>query len=226
MLSELLIPKAFEGSKQSKMKNIYHSVEYFFYFLKSLGLASYQFDKKSESFKTSFGNYLQLSAAIIIWILLLALQFIDLDEFEYETGVQSSLLEQIWRNLYILKHFLAIFVIIYNFMKRKNVENFLKLIAEFDQTVERLNWKFKVTQFNLLMFAMFVIPAFTIFLYLIVSMYGFEVYGNISINYAVAILRTSDYIILTEFYLMLSLQFILSSYCIKKRLTTMITNLR
>lgn len=208
------------------MENIYQSVKYFFYVLKSLGLASYQFDKRSKSFEMSLSNYFQLVAAILIWTFLFGLQVENFDEASYETGSQSWILELIWKYQYSIQYLFSIFVTIFSFMRRKNVENFLKLIDEFDQTMEKSNWKFKMTQFKFLPVATCTIAAITVSVNMMVAVYRTEFYGNVEISNTYIILRTLSYVAVTEFYLMLSLQFILSSYCIQERLTAMIINVR
>lgn len=207
------------------MKDIYHSAELLFYFLKSLGLAPYQVDKKSKCFKMSYGNYLQLFAAVLFWAFVIFLQLFNLNDDERDTGIRSNLLTRIWEYQYTLQNFLTIFIIAFSYWKRKNVENFFKLISDFDQTVQKLNWKFKVTQFRFLILIIYVTSAIMIILYMCAASLRFRFLGNIKTNPIIILLITCQYVAITEFYWMLSLQFILSSYCIQERLTAMITNL-
>lgn len=211
---------------ESTGKNIYYSAEFFFYILKSMGLAPYRFDKESQSLKMNFWNHLQFVVAVVIWIILIYVQLGLYDGLKFETGIQSSFLERLWKYQYILQHYLAIAVIIFSYLKREHVENYLKQIFTFDQIVEKLNWRVKVVHSRMHVLLFYLISMLMILFYMIFAIHIYGIYGKISMNPVTMTVKFIQYIVMNEFVLIVSLQFILSTHCIKSRLTAILQNIR
>lgn len=202
---------------------IYDSSKFFYVFLKLLGHAPYSFCRKSRQLNVNVWNILEIILSLSIWIALLRIKS---DKFEgsYEsTGVQSILLDGLWQSQYLLQYYFAIFLLIFNVWKRNHIGNFLNLILNFDEALVRHNWKFKAKNFR---------PS-TIFIALFSSTLLISVYGVSTFYFQLnKTLRLIDvgkiiaYVAASDFYLIVSLQFMLSTYCVYARLKVLQKNFR
>lgn len=208
--------------------DIFCSSKYFYFILKSLGLAHYQFDKKSRSFKTSLSNFLGLIVSIAIWPILFLVSLRMNQKYNYDSGVKLELLDEIWKFQYLLQHILPIFTIIFNFYKRKSIENFMNQIFKFDQKTQQLGWNTKTIHSSILVLVFYLLSAFAIVLHQFIVICFLKVYGDFGsfIDEIYKIVAVLAYVIITEFYLMVSLQFILSSHCVNVRLKLLIKHIR
>lgn len=123
----------------SGRKSIYQSSVCTYYVLKLLGMAHYSVDKNSKVFTVSCWHYLSLALFTIYWIAQSILRFKT--ETHYESGLNYRIVESIWKNVFAFQYFSTIPIIFFNFIKRKHVQNFLKLIEKFDSHMEQLRWK-------------------------------------------------------------------------------------
>lgn len=123
--------------------NIYRSVSYFYYVTKILGMAPYTFDRKFSAFRTTPWDYLRLCGTLIAWIYINFIHIQTYDNRRYKLGIRFKIVDGLWMNCYFLQNFAVLVILIFNFMKRTKVENFLKTIHAFDIRVEKLGWKFK-----------------------------------------------------------------------------------
>lgn len=121
-------------------KNIYDSCKYFYCILKLLRLAPFIFDRKTKTFKNSVLSVMLFILSITICKVMLLEEY---KTYHVATGIQGKVLDELWKHQYTLQHFLGFFVIIRNFLKKKNIENLLRLISNFDESIEKLQWNFK-----------------------------------------------------------------------------------
>lgn len=195
--------------------NVYQSTKFFYFILKSLGLASYTFDKKSLSFKITLWNCLELIVSLIFWPWALFVAWLSFHGTKVETGVKSKLLERIWKNQFMLQNFLATLTVIYNFFKRDHVEQYLRLIFNFDKTVKRISPSLQSTHWRFSIVALYLISV-SVMIGSYFKLYCFNV------EY-LEVIRLINSMVLYEFYLMISMQFILSSHYVKVRIESLIT---
>lgn len=207
-----------------KSANIYSSSQGFFYVSKLLGLAPYSFDPKKLKFNVNFVNYLQFSASLAFWVILTSIEHVSKVRDLYKTGIQSNLLEHLWMCQYTLQHYLATGVVIYSFTKRKHVENFLSLIYSFDQHLENLHWKVQPKQNSVWFAVILFVLSTTVMIIYTVTILALDKY-NTYLN-EVQIFRLLNYIVINDFFLLLSIQFISSVYCIDQRLIVLTENFR
>lgn len=206
-------------------KNIYYSVQYFYYVLKPFGLAPYQLDFKNGTFKTSIRNFFESFAITILWIGFIILQVQSSVGNTYESGVQSNLLEKLWKTQYLLQHCIAMFIIIFHTIKSKSIGEFLNHISKFDTSFEQFGWRFRVTQScNLIVLLIFFTVWATFACYQYITVYVLRIYDEVTDKFF--FIELMVYIYITEFYLMLTLQFILSVCAIYIRLKALTRNVR
>lgn len=208
-----------------KNYNIYYSAQFIFKILKILGLASYNFDIKSQKLETKLRNYLEFYLWILFWIALLWLQWRTYKSKSLETMVDSNLLEQILQYQYLVQHFLAILTVVYNFSKRQHVQKFLMLVFYFDQKVDQLDWNFKVKHSRYCIPCFIFVSFLVILIYPIATFYTDEFYEDMRDDKLIYF-NFISYAAIYEFYLLLSMQFILSTFCVYKRLKALRHNIR
>lgn len=202
--------------------DLYQSSKFFFLTLKSLGLAPYQFNKKSQCFVTTFWNYVEMISFTAMWIALTWLTFNTVQSDDTTLAVQSKLLERLWTYQYELQFILASVTIVFNFMKRKHVENFMDLIFTFDQLMSSLDWRFEASYSKYLVFVLQLDSMIFFMTYQCVSIFVFKAYGEIEYTTIKVVVMMFSYTAMIEIYLMLSIQFIMSTYYIKIRLNALI----
>lgn len=204
--------------------DIYSSSIYLYYILKALGLIFFSFDLKTRKVRTKLSNYIQF---FIFTSSVFTLLFIEVFSVRSEyilSGAGSSLLDSIWQQQLLLQYLLAILTSIQGFLKRKHIENFLNSISTFDSSLTLFGWSHQVKQYC---------ARLPLFWFLLTTnvMTGFSIYLSFAIDEFWLIgwsgfLRICSYIWVSEFYFMLSFQFILSVRCINHRMTVLLNNAR
>lgn len=190
-------------------------------------MAHYQFDHKSSTFKVNAWNYAGVVLTICIWI---AMTVISTQNFEQTAQVstgQTKILDRLWQCQHLLQNFFGIFLVLYSFIKRKRVENFLRHISSYDKMIENLGWKKCARSSNWRYFPtlLYLMAAMTILVGQVFAIFGYELYFDKD-SEAVIFIKIIAYIILTEFYLMTALKFILSTLCIHDRLRALKESIR
>lgn len=205
--------------------NIYSSNIGFFYVLKLLGLAPYSFDAKNQKLKVTSTNYLQFAASVAFWIILTFIENLSKARDSYKVGIQSNLLESLWQHQFTLQHFLAIGLIVFSFVNREHVENFLSLVHNFDQHVKKLRWKVQPKQMNVwfpVIFFLLSTVVMTIYTVTVLTLNEYKLYFDDETQ----IFRMINYVIMNVFFLMVATQFIMSVACINQRLSVLTGNFR
>lgn len=201
--------------------DVYYSARFFFYVLKFLGFAPYKFDQKSLKFEMKARQYFLLICSIIAWIGLIWRQHISFEKTRVESGVESYFLDSLWQYQYLIQHYIAIIAIIFNFCKRKRVESFMKLIKKFDQSIKKLCWGFEVKHSRFFFLNFFLVSMFSILIYTIISLKPLKEFYFITV-----VMMTTMYATVNQFYFIISMQFILSTYCVYARLKALKNNVR
>lgn len=205
-------------------ENIYSSSVYLFYILKGLGLASFSYDPKTFKFQLKPVNIFLFLVQLIVWILLTWMETQSKHAQGYTSGIQSNLVERVWQFQYLFQHYIAVFIIVYSLAKRNHIEKFLSQVFTFDQHLKCLNWRTQIKQQNKYYpLSVFVIATGSVSTLMIVL-----VAKDDQNNYEdlVSYIRIFSYIMIDGFFLMISLQFILSVRCINDRLAAIYDNTR
>lgn len=212
--------------KKSK-EDIYASSRIFFYTLKSLGMAHYQFDPKTSTFKVNAWNYVGIVLTIFIWIAMTVMATQNFEQTAEVSSGQSKILDRLWQYQHLLQNFFGSFLVLFSFVKRKRVENFLMHISTYDKMIENLGWKKGVRSSKWRYFPtlLYLMAAMTILVGQVFAIFGYELYFAKD-GEAVIFVKIIAYIILTEFYLMTALKFILSTFCIHDRLRALKESIR
>lgn len=204
--------------------DIYESSKFFFVILKVLGLASFSFENETRHFIVKFHDILILSLSLAIFFGIFSVQFFIIF-FDSNTitdgsnyGSESIALDKLWAALSIVQNFLIVLAVIYNFLKRKNIERFMKSIFEFDKMLGQLQWQHKVKQFKpLIAVGIFAAPLVVYSTYTLLTADDYAEFWLFSSG-------NSIIIVVHEFNLFLSAQFILSVCCIIFRLHSLSRN--
>jgi hypothetical protein len=197
----------------------------FFYLLKVFGLAPYSFCQKTSKIIMKRSSYCVLVASVIIWLFFAV---VTLEDFgAYQSGVKSKLVDGLWVWQFMIQSFMTIFLVSFNFSKRKTIESFINIVLGFDESLEKLNWN-RIpkgsNKLNVCVAIFFLLFGFMIGAYFVYSMklHNFDFTLSSFVNYA----RMSIFQCTTHFYLVLSLQFIVSVHCVCVRMKILLKNVR
>lgn len=191
-----------------------------YYVLKLLGLASYEVDWDTLKIKTGLRDFFLFITTISILIGVIWMQTLAFTKKTFSTGIQSKLLETLYLDQYIIQIILAAFVVIFNFCKRKRVEKFVQKIASYDEMAG--TFKKKKSQGRsktVLIILVMISPLIFIPTNWFMILYVFNDTTN-PLSF-LELMRMTTYTYVTEFYLMLSMQFILSTRCVISRLSSL-----
>lgn len=202
--------------------NIYDSSTIFFIILKIIGLAPYQLDKRDFSLKMNCWNYLLFIFQLILWIYY-SWRITNYFQNElFQSYANSKIMDHAIRYLYILQFYLMVLAMIYSFLKRKHVEKFLKLIFKFDLMVKELGWSHEVVHSKY--FVLVISLSYGIFVILFNYFTYFVFNVNPYINNAKTTYSITAYLFLSQFFLMVSMQFIFGCNCICSRFSMLLKN--
>jgi hypothetical protein len=209
-----------------KYPTIYRSAKFFFYISKMFGLAPYSFDESDLRFKMGFWNYGFLFLSTSTWFTISCCVTKKLIETGLRSETESKVMDTLFLYHYILQHFLIVFSMVFNFLKRKHVESFFKFIFEFDSVVEKLGWNFKVSHSKFFILVMFLISFIFMISYNFVALYNLYFEVDDPVGNFEKTLSSFIYVFLSEHFFMVSMQFICSCYCVYARLSALLRNAR
>ena len=127
----------------NKLNNIsfYKSFKPFYNVLKIFGLAPYSFDFNTWLIKTTFFNnvivFINLAISFIAFILSCV------ESFDSSLIILSIAVSG-WNFQHLMQTFVAFFVVIHNFIRRREVFKYIKLLNNVDKMVNDLQWKHRV----------------------------------------------------------------------------------
>ena len=206
-------------------ENIYQASFFLYYILKALGMAFffYSVEAKLRKFKVSCWHYLGLVFILTYWILQNILYFET--QVTYDSGLKFRIIESIWRTVFAFQYLCTIPIILFNFIKRKHLENFLQLIEKFDAQMEVLEWenKVKISAFFSLM-PFYPIPILICNNTMILI---FELSENFYLHPTyVYHVKFIAYLTITEMFFIICYIFVFSCNCISKRIDLLVENMR
>lgn len=218
--------KVMTNNSQNSLKS-WNRACVFFYTLKFFGLAPYRFNSRTLSFEMGFFNYSILLASLLATVYISRTTIDNFDDKSYESGVQSRFVDNLWRYQNLFQSLMISSTILFNFHKRKHIENFIKLISKFDQILEKLNWKHKSEVFKFLNMINVFLNTLFVFLLVVYIIIGTVLSKNDEMSEKTwTIFKLITYELTCQFYVMVSLQFILSAYCVYARIKVLLHNIR
>lgn len=197
----------------------------FFYIVKSLGLACYTVDTKTKCLRTTCFDKLLLVCTSSVWILSVFIQVSRITSVEFDFGIDSIIIDTLWYYQIVFQHYLGLGVVIFSFTQKAVVEKCLKTIFDFDEKLKNLGWHTKSEK------RLFI----TVVLAFIAGLIATSIYAIIFVikeewskQLAVAsiVYNTADSCYILFFFLAIAQMVIISVFCIRDRLTSIIINLR
>lgn len=184
--------------------NFHEKLKYFYYTLKLFGLASYSVEKSSQTFVMNGKSYLVLTFSLAFWGcgILASLHSI---------ADKTEMIERLYQVTFLLQQIITIFCVIFNFLKRDNVEKLWKIVHEFDEAVVKLNWKTFEHKFRLCNY--FLVLFYSIFVGFIFY-YNFSALDHVNKEFLlfkmIIFQSTNQFCLLIVFRFILSVQFVSS----------------
>ena len=205
----------------------FFTLDVYFYSLKFFGMASYTFCSKTTSLKIGIWNYLIFVSSLVSSGYVLISYLNEFTGETSESGVQSKFVDSLWKWQYIIQNLMIFFVIFFNFCQRKRIENFYKLINSFDEYLKNSNFKIKPQKnswlkFYVIIFILMFLCLITVFLIYALCFSDFESNNNIFIK----ALKITVFQLTNQFFMVLSLQFVLSVHCVCAKFKVLRNNIR
>ena len=205
---------------KEKPRNILKSVTCFNKILWLFGLG-FPFDVENGKTQLNLRNrmrfLLNLSCSICTMVIVLS-------ERSFSVYSVSDFVSIAWHYQYQLEGALVLPLMIFNYIKRKHVEEFLKKIQQIDELMETTEWiKFnrKTNRFRL----EFGLIVSSILFLMLFQLYGFVTFLDFNLT-SIETARTFGFAFVSEFYLLISLQFIFGTLCIYRRFYVLNMNVR
>ena len=193
--------------------NIYESLSPFYYTLKLFGLASYNLNFKNGKMKTSIIHYIMMMCFIALYLSFIV-NFLQVDVKSYSPEGKSILMYGL-AFVYNFQYITILLFIIYNFLKRRNVEKFLKYLETFDDHCEKMGWKFKINHEKNYWSQIFWI-VLSIILLIVVAMtqiYWVSIFGHDLIDFIFMFI----YCFSSKALVLTTLQFVFGVHCVASR---------
>ena len=210
-----------ESLKQifSGSTNIYETVAPLYYLLKFFGLAPIYLDLKHEKCGMRLRDYVVTLLSIVVYLMIFISAVIDKNNTAYTS---YSLLESGWIYQYLSILLTSLLMVFCGFLKRKNMRKYLDLIYYFDETVDNLNWSFKVnhSKDRMKIVVWIVISLLTSVSVCILLIFSF----NTSTPEILREICYISYVVLAQ--ILVLLQFIFSSCAVKMRYELLTKNMR
>jgi hypothetical protein len=216
---------------KSRRGSIYDASIYLFYILKALGLAHYDFDKKTFKFNTSTYNVVTFYANLIYWIYSVSFHFVIyfIERRGFESGINHKIIDKLWQYQYLFQMACSIPIFIVNFTRRQSVWNLMESLHSFDSTVEKLQWKHRVVhsprKYLLILSSVFF---FFIYYMILTAINLNEIMGKFSISFQIISYFSMVVPFIHNFlmYIIISTLFVMSCFCITARFNALHSNIR
>lgn len=206
-------------------KDIYQLGRPFFCIVKSLGLACYTFNFKTKCFRaTRFDKFL-LFISLSVWLVTSLIHISRVCHVEYDSGIESQIIDSVWFYQFILTHFFGFWLVVFSFKQRSVFEKLLKTIFDVDEKLKCLGWRvnsqnklFKTAVLSYLGFFL-VTTSFT-------ALTAIEDNWSEKLSVMTIVFNVYECCYIMLFYLVVAKMLIISAFCVRDRLTVIITNLR
>lgn len=205
-------------------RDIYESSKYLITCLSLLGMAPYKINSKTRKFDVNLLGYLMFFVGLTIWCYFAWIQVDNFNIDPYSSGVQSEILDNMWRYQYLIQYFLAFLTVAFNFRRRNNYENFLNSIHRFDACFDRQNFEFRFANVSSVpVLVLFVFTAVLTGAIMCIVTVTLDSYGGHFLSYALSVV---SYMAFTNIFLMISVQFIFNTFCVYTRLEALNKNFK
>lgn len=204
---------------KEKPRNIFKSVTCFNKILWLFGLGFFEVEtgKTQRNLCHRMRFLLNLICSIFAMVIVLS-------EENQEIHNYSMIVTSAWHYQYQFQSVLILPLMIFNYVKRKHVKLFLRKLCEFDEKMEEAEWmKFdlKITRFRMEMGS--VISSMTLLLFSGLFMLGICLEFEFT---TIQLMRVLTFLFVTEFYLLITLQFIFAVVCVHTRFVALNTNFK
>lgn len=203
-------------------KNIFKSAADFNRILQFFGLGV-PLHVESGRIKDNLGHRIGFLLSLICSLFAIG---IALSEPSFEGSFVSSIVESGWHYQYQLETILVLPLMIFNYIKRGHVEAFLAKVHEFDETMAQMNWMspkpLHSQSRRYLAMGLVVSSILLLLLFQCAAMATFFEYEN----GLLASVRALVFLAVTEFYLLISFQFIFGTLSIYRRFSALNMNVR
>lgn len=203
--------------------DIYKSATYFYYVLKILGMAPYTFDWKLHVFRTTFWDLLRLFGSLIFWTYIIIVHVETYNSNRYKSGINFKIVDSLWMNNYAYQNLTILVIIVFNYLKRKNVENFLRFISTFDRRIIKLGWlpAKQTSALSYIILAAALVLTILTMRAVAMAWRGIDTWEKFN-DY----IKSVSFAQILAIYFMMNMVFIGSCCCISSRLTALINNMR
>lgn len=205
---------------KEKPRNIHKSVTCFNKILRLFGLGL-PFNVETGKTQVNLGNRIGFLVNISCSIFAMA---IALSEAEFEALTGSPIVRAGWHYQYQLQVVLVLPLMIFNYIKRKHVEAFFSKVRKFDELMANTAWmkhKPKRSWTSRYLKTGLVVSSILFLLVFHFAIIFLEAYLR-----PLAVVRTSVFLLVTEFYVLISFQFIFGTLCIYRRFRALNMNVR
>lgn len=198
--------------------NIYSAVVPFYYTLKVFGLAPYKLNLQTKKLYTSCCGYFYIICFLCFYMAVGIYSVYRLGQQSSYALISSGIFYQ-----FIYQFFMMFVVVFWNFLKSNHISNFIEKIAEFDNIVTELKWKFKFSHSKNKLGIISIIAASTASLLIIFYLATFVAFKNPTFldlfSFAVAFYVSKG-------TTMSVFQFTFSVYCVQARFEILNKNAR
>ena len=208
-----------KNNNNSDPKNIYESIKPFYYTLKFFGLAPFHINFKNGYMKTTFIDYLTFIVFSCFYSFILYTIFSVASESYSPEG--RSILIVGYEAVYNFQFITTFGTFIFNFYMRQKIDGFLKIIAKFDETIELMNWNYKINHVKNYRNLCFWIG---INLVTITSIYVMQVLFVTAPQDAMDLFNMFIFTYVAQANLLTVFEFVFSTYCVQSRLDVLSQN--
>lgn len=198
-------------------ENIFQATLPFHYLAKFFGLASYKLTKWGCDINSPLIDLIILAVSISIWSAFAILRTVgwSVNGADTKHFKGSDFLNRIYSAAFLMQSIMAVFIFIFNHVRRGHIKTMFQCFHEFDQKVKKERWMFevKVSRFYFASVSIFIF----IFLVLTFLLKLFGVYTFFEI---------SAFAYINIIFVIVSGQFTLAVVAAIKRMNVLLSNVR
>lgn len=207
---------------KAKPENIFRSVATFNGLLQLFGLG-FHVDVKTGDMRVNLCNRIGFLLNLSWSVLGIAVAVT-----EKPMASKSEVVTTVWHYQYQLQVLLVLPLLIFNYIKRKHAANFLAKLNDFDEEMKKAKWMpsgfFRTGACRYLEIGFIAMSILFLFLFL----YQVTAIGSLLLakNVELAMVRSLVYVYVTEFFLLISFQFVFAVSNVRKRFSMLNKRLR